>query len=267
MPLLEVRNLTKIYETGFIRRRRILAVDNISFDMKEGEIVSLVGQSGSGKTTTAKMILRLLPPTSGTIRFEGRDIWRELRHRHELAEYWKRVHAVFQDPYASYNPFYTVDRVLNQALRLLGIDPRSEEGKSLVKEALNYVGLNPGDVLGKYPHQLSGGQRQRLMIARCWILKPKLILADEPVSMIDASMRGSIIRLFEKLRDDYRTSMIFITHDLGLAYYISDRILVMYKGRIVEEGTPDEVVMHPQHEYTKLLVASVPTLYKKWTDI
>jgi len=265
--MLEVRNLTKIYETGFVWRRRILAVDNISFDIREGEIVSLVGQSGSGKTTTAKMILRLLPPTSGTIRFECRDIWRELKSRRELAEYWRKVHAVFQDPYASYNPFYTVDRVLNQALRLLGIDPSSEEGKNMVREALDYVGLNPGDVLGKYPHQLSDIQRQRLMIARCWILKPKLILADEPVSMIDASMRGSIIELFERLRDDYKTSMIFITHDLGLAYYISDRILVMYKGKIVEEGTPDEVVMHPQHEYTKLLVSSVPTLYKKWTDI
>ena len=264
MTLLEVRNLTKVYESGFIRKRRIIAVNNISFDIKEGEVVSLVGESGSGKTTTAKMILRLLPPTSGIIKFQGKDIWRDIKSKNELKAYWKEVHAVFQDPYASYNPFYTVDRVLNQALNLLGIAPGSNEGKKLVREALSYVGLIPEDVLGKYPHQLSGGQRQRLMIARCWLLKPKLILADEPVSMIDASMRGAIIKLFMNLRDDYKTSTIFITHDMGLAYYVSDRIMVMYKGKIVEEGTPDEVINHPQHEYTKNLLNSVPKLYVSW---
>ncbi|MEM0027025.1 MAG: ATP-binding cassette domain-containing protein [Ignisphaera sp.] len=264
MPLVEVRGLTKVYEAGFIRKRRIVAVDNVSFDIREGEIVSLVGESGSGKTTTAKILLRLLPPTSGVVKFQGKDIWREINSKDELRDYWKKVHAVFQDPYASYNSFYTVDRVLNQALNLIGIDPRSNEGKKLVREALSYVGLVPDDVLGKYPHQLSGGQRQRLMIARCWLLKPKLILADEPVSMIDASMRGAIIKLFMNLRDDYGTSTVFITHDMGLAYYVSDRILVMYKGKIVDEGPPDEIVKSPKHEYTKLLLSSVPTLYRKW---
>jgi len=155
--------------------------------------------------------------------------------------------------------------VLKQALKLLNIDPDTSEGKSLINEALTYVGLQPSEVLGKYPHQLSGGQRQRIMIARCWLLKPKLVLADEPVSMIDASLRGAIINLFMHMRDYNKTSIIFITHDLGLAYYVSDRILVMYKGKIVDEGTPDELLKSPRHEYTKLLLESVPTLYRKWT--
>jgi peptide/nickel transport system ATP-binding protein len=265
MSMLEVKNLTKVYEMGLIRKRRIVAVNDVSFDVSEGEIVSLVGESRTGHTTTAKMVLRLLPPTAGSVVFQGRDIWREYKTKEDLKEYWKNVHAVFQDPYASYNPFYTVDRILNQALRLLNIDPKSSEGKRLVREALSYVGLVPEDVLGKYPHQLSGGQRQRIMIARCWLLKPKLILADEPVSMIDASMRGAIIKLFMNLRDDYKTSTIFITHDMGLAYYVSDKILVMYKGKVVDQGSPDELIKNPKHEYTKKLLASVPTLYKKWS--
>jgi peptide/nickel transport system ATP-binding protein len=265
MPLLEVKNLTKVYEAGFVKKRRIVAVDNITFEVNEGEVASLVGESGSGKTTTAKIILRLLPPTSGNVVFQGKDIWRDLKTKEDLKDYWKKVHAVFQDPYASYNPFYTIDRILNQALGLLAVDPKSDEGKRLIREALMYVGLVPEDVLGKYPHQLSGGQRQRIMIARCWLLKPKLILADEPVSMIDASMRGAIIKLFMNLRDDYKTSTIFITHDMGLAYYVSDRILVMYRGKIVDQGSPDELVKNPKHEYTKRLLASVPTLYRKWS--
>jgi len=265
MPLLNVENLTKVFESGIVRRRRIVAVDNISFNINEGEIVSLVGESGSGKTTTAKMILRILPPTSGKIIFEGKDIWMDIRKFDEVKNYWKKVHAVFQDPYASFNPFYPIDRVLKQALKLLNIDPDTSEGRSLINEALTYVGLQPTEVLGKYPHQLSGGQRQRIMIARCWLLKPKLVLADEPVSMVDASLRGAIIDLFIRMRDHYKTSIVFITHDLGLAYYASDRILVMYRGKIVDEGTPDELLKSPKHEYTKQLLESVPTLYKKWT--
>lgn len=264
MVMLDVRNVVKIFEVGFIRKRMIIAVDNISFMVREGEIISLVGESGSGKTTTAKMILRLLPPTSGAILFKGNDIWREFKTKSDLIEYWRNVHAVFQDPYASFNPFYKINRVLNQALKMIKVDPDSLEGEKIIREALEYVGLRPDEVLNKYPYQLSGGQRQRIMIARCWILKPKLIIADEPVSMVDASIRGAIIELFQHLREDYKTSIIFITHDLGLAYYISDRILVMYKGRIVDEGTPDELIRNPRHNYTKTLLESVPTLYRKW---
>lgn len=264
MPILMVNNLTKIYESGMILRRYVEAVKNVSFTIEESEIVSLVGESGSGKTTTANIILRFIKPTSGEVIVEGKDIWNDIKTFEELKDYRKKVHAVFQDPFSSYNSFYPVDRVLYQALELLGKNPRGSEGKELMEEALVNVGLEPKHILGKYPHQLSGGEKQRLMIARCWLIKPRLIIADEPVSMIDASTRGGIIKLFEELKEEEKTSILFITHDMGLAYYISDKILIMYLGEIVEQGTPDEIISNPKHEYTKNLISSIPTLYKKW---
>lgn len=264
MPILMVDGLTKIYESGMIIRRYIEAVKNVSFSIEEGEIVSLVGESGSGKTTTANIILRFLRPTSGKVLVDGKDIWNDINTFEELKEYRKKVHAVFQDPFSSYNSFYPVDRVLYQALELLGKNPKSPESKDLMEEALVSVGLEPKHILGKYPHQLSGGEKQRLMIARCWLIRPKLIIADEPVSMIDASTRGGIIKLFEKLREEEKTSILFITHDMGLAYYISDKILIMYLGEIVEQGTPEEIISNPRHEYTNNLIESIPTLYRKW---
>ncbi|RLI24046.1 ABC transporter ATP-binding protein [Candidatus Bathyarchaeota archaeon] len=260
--LLEVKNLTKIFTVGFLRRKEIVAVKDISFNVKESEFVSLVGESGSGKTTTARMILRLLRPTSGSVVFRDRDVW-SLRTLNDLRWYWRQVHGIFQDPFASFNPLYKVDRVFYQVFTLLGDNDVDKE--SLVNEALKEVGLRPEEVLGRYPHELSGGQRQRLMIARCYLLKPKLILADEPISMIDASTRAGILQLFSKLRDEYKTSIIFITHDLGLAYYVSDRVLIMHKGSIVEEGSPEEIMEHPQHPYTKRLREDVPLLYRKWS--
>lgn len=268
MSRLEVKNLTKIFSLGFFSKRRVEAVKNVSFEVKEKEIVSLVGESGSGKTTTAKMILRLLPPTSGEIRFEGKDIWRDLKDKESLVEFRRKVHAVFQDPFASYNPFYPVERTLWQAINLLENKPSNKkEALELIKESLFRVGIDPKDVLGKYPHQISGGQKQRIMIARCWILRPLLIVADEPTSMIDASSRGGIIKLLEELREEQGTSIIFITHDLGLAYYVSDNIFVMKDGEIVERGHPDKVVLEPSHEYTKVLVGSIPKLYRKLEDL
>jgi len=266
MAVLRVENLTKTYGIGFLKKRYIKAVDNISFTINKGEIVSLVGESGSGKTTTAKMILSLLSPTSGAIIFDEKDIWKDLKKKEDLRWYWRNVHAIFQDPYASYNPLFKAKRVLIQALRLIGVDPRSSEAREIMINALKTVGLKP-EVLDKYPHQLSGGERQRLMIARCIIIKPKIIIADEPISMLDASLRARIMKELEKIRDNYGTSIVFITHDMGLAYYISDRIIVMHKGKIVEEGTPDEILDNPKHEYTKELIASIPTLYRKWRDI
>jgi peptide/nickel transport system ATP-binding protein len=268
MSRLVVKNLTKIFSLGFFSKRRIEAVKNVSFEVKEKEIVSLVGESGSGKTTTAKMILRLLPPTSGEIYFEGKDIWKDIKDRESLVEFRRKVHAVFQDPFASYNPFYPVERTLWQAISLLENKPSNKkEALELIKESLFRVGIDPKDVLGKYPHQISGGQKQRIMIARCWILRPLLIVADEPTSMIDASSRGGIIKLLEELREEQGTSIIFITHDLGLAYYVSDNIFVMKNGEIVERGHPDKVVLEPTHEYTKLLVGSIPKLYRKLEDL
>ncbi|RLG81499.1 MAG: ABC transporter ATP-binding protein [Thermoprotei archaeon] len=262
--LLETKNLTKIFESGFLRKTIIKAVDNVNLVLKESEVVSLAGQSGSGKTTLAKMILRILEPTSGKIIYKGKNIWRDLKSLKDLKWYWRNVHIIFQNPFSNFNPFYKIDRALRQALELIGVDPDSSEGKRLVKEALEVVGLRPDETLGKYPHQLSGGQLQRIMIARAWIVRPKLLLADEPVSMLDVSTRGKILELFLKLREAQKTTILFITHDFGLAYAVSDRILIMYKGKIIEEGPPDEVLFNPKHEYTKQLIESVPTLYRKW---
>jgi len=260
--LLEVRDLTKIYNVGLFRRKEIIAVKNVSFDVELRKFISLVGESGSGKTTTAKIILRLIKPTSGLVMFEGKNIF-NIKTLEEKRDYWRKVHGIFQDPYASFNPLHKVDRVLEQVFTL--IRNSSFDRKSIIKESLKEVGLRPEEVLGKYPHELSGGQRQRIMIARCYILKPKLILADEPLSMIDASTRAGILKLFSRLRDEHGTSVIFITHDLGLAYYVSDEILIMYKGSIVERGTPSEIIESPKTQYTKRLVEDVPLLYKKWS--
>ncbi|MEM0024085.1 MAG: ABC transporter ATP-binding protein [Thermofilaceae archaeon] len=262
--LLRVESLTKVYNVGFFSRKSIVAVDDVSFTLDEGEIVSVVGESGSGKTTMAKVILRLLPPTSGRVVFERRDVW-SLKSRDELKWYWRRVHGIFQDPYASYNPLHKVERILYQALNLLD-NKEVGDPDEMVKEALKQVGLKPEHVLSKYPHELSGGMRQRIMIARCFMLKPKLVIADEPTSMIDASTRAGILDLFLKLREENKTSVVFITHDLGLAYYVSDRILVMYKGRIVDEKAPDELLEKAEHPYTRRLLQDVPLLYRKWGE-
>lgn len=267
MTRLVVKDLVKIYSLGFFSKKYIGAVRKISFEVNEGEIVSLVGESGSGKTTTAKIILRLLPPTSGDVFIDGINIWKDIVDQESLRKLRRKVHAIFQDPFASYNPFYPVERTLWQVINLLEKKPEKKEALEIIKEALFKVGLNPKDILGKYPHQISGGQKQRIMIARCWILKPSLIIADEPTSMIDASSRGGIIELLESMREEQKTSIIFITHDLGLAYYISDRILVMKDGVIVEEGKPDDIIIRPSHEYTKILVGSIPKLYRKLEDI
>ena len=266
-PLLRVENLSKVFVVGLFTRRRIDAVKGVSFTIGRREIVSLVGESGSGKTTTAKIILRLEKPTSGRVLFEGRDVWRDLRSREDILWYRRSVQGVMQDPYGAFNPFYRVDRVFKQMFKLLPKDMDDEERWGLVEKALIEVGLNPRYVLGKYPHELSGGERQRVMIARALLVEPKLLIADEPVSMLDATLRSGILKLLMKLRDERGLSILFITHDMGLAYYVSDRILVMYRGELVEEGRPDELIESPRHPYTKRLISDIPLLYRKWSDI
>jgi peptide/nickel transport system ATP-binding protein len=261
--MLEVRDLVKIYARGLLQRKPTVALDGISFCVAPQEMIALVGESGSGKTTTAHIILRLTPPTSGQVLFQGKDI--QGFHGSELKKYWREVHGVFQDPYAAFNPMYKADRIIYQCFKLLS--DRFSDKKKVVEEALAKVGLRPKDVLGKYPHQLSGGQMQRLMIARCFVLRPKLIVADEPISMVDASVRVGILKLFEELRQSFGTAVIFITHDIGLAYYMCSRMLVMYKGKIVEEGTPEEILDHPKHPYTQRLIGDIPLLRERWSDI
>jgi peptide/nickel transport system ATP-binding protein len=261
--ILEVKNLTKVYRIGLIRQKEIVAVNNINFNVKEGEIISLVGESGSGKTTTARMILRLLRPTSGNILFNGKDIWSDIRNKKELKWYWRNVNGVFQDPYSSFNPTHTIRFVMLRTFNLFDEEIDYDIKINMIKEALKEVGLIPEEILDKRPFELSGGMRQRVLIARIFLIRPKLVIADEPTSMIDATLRLSLLDLFLKLRDEFKTSQIFITHDLGLATYISDRILVMYKGEIVEEGIPEEILNKPSHPYTKKLLESVPKLYSK----
>lgn len=258
--LLRVENLTKIFGFG---KSQVRAVDNVSFSIKEGEIVTLLGESGSGKTTTARLILKLLPPTSGKIIFRGKDIT-HISSRSELINYWREVQAIFQDPFASFNIFYSIRRVLNNAFRLVSESIPKDEKEEIIKEVLLSVGLNPAEVLDKRPYELSGGQRQRIMLARVLVIKPKLLIADEPTSMIDASSRAGILNLLLELRKTYGMSIMFITHDIGLAYYTSDRLFIMNNGRIVEEGDAEEIISNPRDAYTKKLLEDVPVIHKKW---
>jgi peptide/nickel transport system ATP-binding protein len=261
--ILETQNLTKVYYSGFVRKTSVMAVDGVSFNLNKGEIISLVGESGSGKTTVARIILKLLPPTAGKILYQGKDI-SLLRKRQALTGYWRHVQGIFQDPYAPFNLFYKVDRVFDIIFNLFAESFSKEEKKKMIDASLMMVDLNPEDVLGKYPHQLSGGQRQRILVARSLIVNPEILVADEPTSMIDASTRVDVLKVFLNLRGKQGLSIIFITHDVGLAYYISDRMLVMQKGKIVEEGRVEEVITNPKNEYTQKLLSAIPTLTKKW---
>ena len=257
--IMSCSELTKIYTSGLIRTQEVIGAKDVTFNLKRGEIVSLVGESGSGKSTIARIILRLLKPTSGEVLVDGKDIT-----SYNKQEYYRNVQAVFQDPYAAYNPFFRIDRVLKMAFNLLESTPPKDEQDEIVANTLKDVGLNVREISGRFPHQMSGGQLQRLLIARFLIIGSELLIADEPTSMIDASTRAGILNLISDLRDAGKLSVLFITHDIGQAQYISDRILVMKEGLVVEQGATDDVLMSPEHPYTKELLASVPQLYEKW---
>jgi len=255
--VLETRDLTRTFGHG---DHVVRAVDDVSFGVKAGEIVSVVGESGSGKSTLGRMLLRLLDPTVGSIIFQGQDVT-GLRGHRELRKYWSEVQAVFQDPYSAFNQFYTNQHVLSNALNVLDKHMSEKDKLPRIRTSLKEVGLDPDDVLEKWPHQLSGGQVQRVMIARALVVGPQLLIADEPTSMLDASLRVTVLNLLMDLRKKHNMTILFITHDLGQAYYLSDRILVMYHGQLVEQGPVDEVIENPQHEYTKRLMADVPLLH------
>ena len=257
--ILQCENLTKSFTSGLIRTKCCDAVKNVTFDLEKGEIVALVGESGSGKTTVAKLILRLIKPTSGRIFFHGRDL-----PSYESREYYRKVQAIVQDPYSAYNPFYKVDRVLEEIFGLYKNGFSPEKRKEIISSTLTRIGINPEEILGRYPHQLSGGQLQRFLIARPLIINSELVIADEATSMLDASTRASILNLLLSLKDDEKISTLFITHDIAQAQYISDRVLVMQRGEIVEQGLASEVFIHPTHPYTKELFSSVPQLREKW---
>ncbi|MFX0063193.1 MAG: ABC transporter ATP-binding protein [Candidatus Hermodarchaeota archaeon] len=257
--VLELDCVSKIYTSGLIVRTFTTGAKDVSFKIKRGEIVSLVGESGSGKSTIANIILRLVSPSSGHIYIDGEEIL-----SFKKRDYYRKVQVIFQDPYGSFNYFYKIDRALDKSFSLRKDKFTSSEKKEVIIDTLKQIGLNADEVLGRYPHQLSGGQLQRFLLARVLLINPELLIADEATSMIDASSRAGILNLLENLREKQGLSVLFITHDIGQAQYISDRVLIMKEGEIVERGSCEEIFSSPNHSYTKELLASVPSLYERW---
>ncbi len=254
------KGLTKVFGFG---RNRTVAVDHVDFDFKEGEVISIVGESGSGKTTLAKMLLGLINETEGEIYFQGEK--RDISSHRKKKAYWTQIQAIFQDPFASYNIFNKIDSVLLDCIKMRGGSRLPYEQKvEMMTEACSFVNLKFEELTNKYPFELSGGQQQRLMIARIFLLKPRILLADEPTSMIDACSRATILDMLMNLRNEVGMTPIFITHDIGLAYYISDTVYIMEKGKFVERGSADDVILNPKETYTKRLINDVPKIYEEW---
>ncbi|MEM8537890.1 MAG: ATP-binding cassette domain-containing protein, partial [Pseudomonadota bacterium] len=260
-PLLQFENVRKDYGP-------VTALHPMSFTLHGDtpQIISIVGQSGSGKSTMGSLRLGFNPPSEGRVLFEGQDVAR-MSSAQSLA-FRKNVQAVFQDPYACFNPFYRVNHALQFPFKQFGLAQSDAHTQHAMEEACAAVGLDPDLVLNRYPHQLSGGQRQRLIVARALMLSPKLLIADEPVSMVDASLRASILSNIYDLKDKYGISILYITHDLATAYHVSDYVMVLFKGHVVEAGPPKEVIGAPQHPYTRLLIDSIPwpDLARSWGD-
>lgn len=259
---LEVQGLKKYFEAGrpalFSKdTRHVRAVDGVDFNLRHSEVIALVGESGCGKSTLALLLMGLEEPTGGRVTFDGRDITH--LNDHQRKDLRRKIQMVFQDPYESLNPTQTIEEIVTEPLLVHGIAPHKAERDAKVKKALEDAGLKPADVyLGRYPHELSGGQRQRVVIAAALVLEPEIILADEPVSMLDVSIRAEVINLLAELRITRQIAVIFITHDLGSVGFFADRVAVMYLGRIVEIGTMLEVLENPQHPYTKALISVIP---------
>jgi peptide/nickel transport system ATP-binding protein len=258
-PLLEARHVTKVFGGGmFGRRATTTAIDDLSLVVNNNppSITAIVGESGSGKTTLARVLLGLTVPTRGEVFYAGKDV--RTLNKVERRQFLRDVQVVFQDPYEVYNPFYKVDHVLDGPIQNFGLASGPAKTRELVDETLRAVGLRPEETLGRYPHQLSGGQRQRLMVARALLVRPKLIIADEPVSMVDASLRATILDNIQSLNREFGISFIYITHDLTTAYQISENIIVLYRGSVAEAGDVEVVVGEPAHPYTRLLIGAVP---------
>jgi ABC-type oligopeptide transport system ATPase subunit len=257
VPLLEARDLTVRFATGRLLAKKVVtAVDGVSISVKKGETLGLVGQSGSGKTTLARAVVKLVKPQSGSVLFKGADIFDQKRD--EARAYRRQVQMIFQDPYESLNPRATAEKAIEEPLVIhrLAKDPSSRQERTL--NLIRLVGLNPEAVSKKYPHELSGGERQRISIARALAVSPELLMADEPVSMLDVSIRIGIIELLEELKRKLDLTVVFITHDLGIARYFCDRIAVMYKGKLIEVAATEELLRHPSDPYTRQLLESVP---------
>ena len=269
-PLLELRNVTKEFVSGV---RRTAA--NTTVALRDASLVvpsefstatAVAGESGSGKTTMARLLLGFIKPTSGQILYKGVDITK--MNKAQRWEYRREVQPIFQDPFEVYNPFYRVDHVLTTPLRNFGLYQGPGEAQKRIEESLEMVGLRPRETLGRYPHELSGGQRQRIMVARALLLRPRIIMADEPVSMVDASLRATILDELRKLNTEFEISLLYITHDLTTAYQVCDNIVVLYQGSVAEAGSVEKVIRDPRHPYTQLLVSSIPVTdrTKRWGE-
>ena len=252
--------MLKVYESA---AGRFTALKSVDLEIGRGEFVAIIGKSGSGKTTLAKMLLGLISCTEGEIHFQGKI--RDIRSQKKKQEYWKNIQAIFQDPFSSYNIFNKIDAVLLDCIHMRGGRSLPYAKKvELMTEACSFVNLKFAELTNKYPFELSGGQMQRLMIARVFLLKPKILLADEPTSMIDASSRATILDMLMKLRDETGMTLIFITHDIGLAYFVSDSVYIMEHGKFVESGSADAVILHPREAYTQRLINDVPKIHEEW---
>lgn len=257
--LLEIKNVSKHFGGGFLSRKPInVAVDDISFSInaENPTITAIAGESGSGKTTLARLMLGFADPTVGSVNYQGRDL-REMSGEQKM-QFRREVQPIFQDPFEVFNPFYRVDHVMEMPIKTYGLADSKEEANRMIVESLEMVGLRPTETLGRFPHQLSGGQRQRIMVARALMLRPKLIMADEPVSMVDASLRATILGSLKEFNEELGISIVYITHDLTTAYQICENIIILYKGRVAEAGPVDQVIKDPKHPYTQLLVSSIP---------
>jgi peptide/nickel transport system ATP-binding protein len=260
---LEVRELGKRFPLRRgMRKSHVHAVDDVSFELEPGTITALVGESGSGKSTVARLLARLYAPTEGSVLFEGSDVAR-VKRRRDVLRYRSQVQIIFQDPFDSLNPVKTVRHHVERPLRIHHVVPRRQV-KTRALELLETVGLVPAEeVAAKYPHELSGGQRQRVSIARALAVEPKIVLADEPTSMLDVSIRIGILNLMLRLKEEHDLTFLYVTHDLASARYVADDILVMYAGQIVERGPIEQVLEAPLHPYTRLLLKAVPDPAKK----
>lgn len=257
--VLSGKGITKTYGFG---KSKFAAVNKVDFAFHEGEIISIVGASGSGKTTFAKILLGLLKQNAGEIEYLGQK--RSLRSHKERKAYWSRIQAIFQDPFASFNQFHRVEKLFRDCIKIRGLKLGPEESFELMRKACTFVNLKFEELYNKYPFELSGGQMQRLMIARIFLINPSILIADEPTSMIDACSRSTILDMLLKLREEQKMTIVFITHDLGLAYYVSDTILIMSEGRISEQGSAEKIINDPQIPYTKQLLSDVPKLSEEW---
>lgn len=261
MSMLRVERLSKVYRSGTFGGELKPALRQVTFDIDEGEVVSLIGESGSGKSTLGKIILRLTAPSGGHIVFQGTEVG--AMGKAQAHEYYREVQGVFQDPFSSYNPLYKADRVFEMVRQEYFANIGKADWQAKVERALETVALNPADVINKFPHQLSGGQQQRLLVARALLLDVKLLIADEIISMLDASTRVDVLNMLVRLKRQ-GLGILFITHDLSLGNYISDRTIILRHGAVMEMGDTPKVFGNPQHSYTRSLLTAVPHLHRAW---